>query len=284
MKKVRMMGIGSGEASQNIIKWLNWLNTTQFFYHWAKMTPQLRFMRITILQPDYTYIYLYVNGRTCIVFQVCAYTMYVRYLSIMSSRWACSGATSLVWSFPFGCPVRNCCGDRNSCRVTNTIHAIVHTVYIYIHTQYLFTYRGSYRYMLYHVINTCQLSQVRDRREYETDLNKDQDLVLGRFAYNLSYTIPPMNTHQKSTWGGFSAQNVQTRNLMHSYACLRQFCPKVAEIRIKPNWQMLATSINPIGLVWEYPRPTSKPRTRPPKACLVVLTGSKRLLFLILRT
>ena len=32
MKKVRMMGIGSGEASQNIIKWLNWLNTTQFFF------------------------------------------------------------------------------------------------------------------------------------------------------------------------------------------------------------------------------------------------------------
>lgn len=109
-----------------------------FFYHWAKMTPQLRFMRITILQPDYTYIYLYVNGRTCIVFQVCAYTMYVRYLSIMSSRWACSGATSLVWSFPFGCPVRNCCGDRNSCRVTNTIHAIVHTVYIYTHTVFIY--------------------------------------------------------------------------------------------------------------------------------------------------
>ena len=174
--------------------------------------------------------------------------------------------------------------------------------------------------MLYHFINTCQRSQVRDRRELQLrkwNWLKDQDLVLCRFAYNLTYTIPPMNTHQKSRnmwWIQCPKARQRSRSLLFkqvslqilstppgtnwwigtslyqpcpnkkSYACLRQFCPKVAEIKIKPNWQMLATSINHIGLVWEYPRPTSKPRIRPPKACLVVLTGSKRLLFLILRT
>ena len=283
MKKVRMMGIGSGEASQNIIKWLNWLNTTQFFLSLSQndSTTQVHENYYTSAR---LHIYLLVRKRKNMysISSMCIHNVrtvsiyYVISLSLFRSH---ESRLELSVRMPSAELLRG-----QEFMPSDQYHTYNSTYCVYIHTQYLFTYRGSYRYMLYHVINTCQLSQVRDRREYETDLNKDQDLVLGRFAYNLSYTIPPMNTHQKSTWGGFSAQNVQTRNLMHSYACLRQFCPKVAEIRIKPNWQMLATSINHIGLVWEYPRPTSKPRTRPPKACLVVLTGSKRLLFLILRT
>ena len=158
------------------------------------MTPQLRFMRITILQPDYAYIsYILVRKRKNMysISSMCIHSVRTLSINVISLSLFRSHESRLELSVRM--PSAELLRGQEFI-ASDQYHTYNSTYCIYIYKQYLFTYRGSYRYMLYHVINTCQLSQVRDRRELQLrkwNWLKDQDLVLCRFAYNLTYKMVP---------------------------------------------------------------------------------------------